>query len=314
VLVHRKLSGACAAETAARLALSCAGHPETVGLCSGSCDTPFFVRCAPFASEENEDMAAKKKKSASAVQPAPVQSPDDDALIGPYRAAAQALERFDVVGIDSRLSLHNARLGAHSVLAEEARVRRELPDVDVAQIKSLEGLALAYDAAARRVDRSSKKNVGPRYARAAELRRIVLSNALSLAAAGVLDAARVRRIEQGKGKLDAARDCVDLAELYRAEAAAVRGKTPVTAAQLAEMEQLGTELTTLLAPKGARKRLGDEAAQALELRNRIGTLMLAAWDSTWRTGAYLFGPNGVDSAVPLLLSRKRVASKAKKPE
>ncbi|MFO0588298.1 MAG: hypothetical protein U0441_12190 [Polyangiaceae bacterium] len=77
-----------------------------------------------------------------------------------------------------------------------------------------------------------------------------------------------RRARQGRGSIDAAQDAVDLAALFREFAAAVRGKTPVTAEMLKEAADLGTELLLALKPKSAKKDWTPKGAlkEAIEAR------------------------------------------------
>jgi len=254
-------------------------------------------------------MAAPKKRASKTA----IESGADhgDLALAAILPEATALPAYDVrvVAIDAPLALHNARIGLASVMGEETLIAQQLARVDLATLRSVETLALAYGAATRRVDRSASTKIAPLYARASELRRIVLANAKSLAEAGVLKWDAVNRIARGRGKLDAARDCVDLAALYRANAAALKNQTPITKAQLDEMEALGAQLGRLLKPKGGKKTMTAELASALDVRDRVGTLLLARWAQLWSVGAFLFGPDAIDERVPPLLSRKRPQKK-----
>src|SRR5436853_373347 len=79
----------------------------------------------------------------------------------------------------------------------------------------------------------------------------------------------VEKIRAGRGMIDLATDCVELAALFRANADGLRGKTAVTADQISEAADLGTQLLSLLRPKGARQAAPSrESKEAVEVRNR----------------------------------------------
>lgn len=103
---------------------------------------------------------------------------------------------------------------------------------------------------------------------------------------------------------------MELAALFGKEAAALRGKSPVTAAQIKETADIGTQLLTLLKPSRTR-RIKAGPSTATSDRDRLWTLVLARHDALWRAGAYLFGRD-VDEKVPLLQAR-RVRSLKKAP-
>lgn len=121
--------------------------------------------------------------------------------------------------------------------------------------------------------------------------------------AGVLPAARIAKIREGRGPMDTVGDCVALAALFTKEAQAVRGKTPVTAAQVRETAEIGARLGAALRPKGARRKVDDNLSAATDARDQLWTLFHRTWeDQVWRAGAWLFG-RAVDRHVPPLHSR-----------
>jgi len=237
---------------------------------------------------------------------------------------AQALDQRGLKAFrgDDSLAYHNVAEGVEAVLAREAQVREALPKVDVEELRALPNLALAVVFAASRVDRGavpvSERNA--KLARARELRDLMLSSAIALAKAGVLPLHAVQKIQKGKGPIDAAQDCVDLAALFIAHAAAVRGKTAVTATQIREASALGTDLLTILKPKAARRtsKAPAEVVSAVEIRDRLWTLLTERHDVLRRVGMWLWGED-VSDHVPLLQSRvvarkKPAAPKPKKGE
>ena len=101
-----------------------------------------------------------------------------------------------------------------------------------------------------------------------------------------------------------ANDCVALVAVFRKYAKDTVGKTAITAADIAEADEVGSKLQTLLKPKGtpADNRLPPALATAVETRNRFWTLVEQRHEQMWRIGAWLWG-HAVDEHVPPLQSR-----------
>src|SRR5437870_1998456 len=83
------------------------------------------------------------------------------------------------------------------------------------------GAGLAY--AAGQVERYAPppSDVKELLARAHRLRALLLKSADALAVAGMIPAAQVAKIREGRGSIDTAGDCVALAALFQKKAAAV---------------------------------------------------------------------------------------------
>ena len=224
-----------------------------------------------------------------------------------FLPAAQALPPAEVrpLRLDFALALANAQRGVAAVLAHRDRLRAELPKLSLAAIDGLGGLGLAVTYAAGQVQRYAPAATGTRalLAQAQELRALLLASAEALARSGGLAPATVAKIREGRGPIDAAGDCVALAALFRRHSAAVRNKTPVTAAQLEQAAAVGSRLLAVLSPKGARRGPVAEVAAATLIRDRLWTLFDQTWErEVWRAGAWLFGRE-VENRVPLLASR-----------
>ena len=234
-----------------------------------------------------------------------------------FSPAARALDVRDVKPFrgDPSLAYHNVAEGVEAVLERKEQVRDELPTADLDAIEALPNVALAVCFAASQVDRGAvpASEINARLARARELRDLLLSGAVALKKAKVLPARAVEKIEAGRGAIDAAQDLVDLAALYTGNAAALRGKTVISAAEIREAAALGTELLTMLRPKSARRtrKAPAEVVNAVELRDRLGTLLIQGHDRLRRVGMWLWGEE-VSDHVPLLQSRV-VNRKKKKP-
>ena len=199
-------------------------------------------------SQPKSGASAKKKTSPKPPTKPAAELPDD---VPEITGSQEAYERFlpDAQGIaerdvrpfrlDPSLAFHNVQRGIEALLPLADRVRAELPTVDVEQLRSLPELALGLCFAASQVDRGggTSKQLAEPLRRAYELREMMLTSALALSAAKVLPAREVEKIQEGRGSLDAAQDCVDLAALFTKHATAVRGKTPVTAAHITGGQQ-----------------------------------------------------------------------------
>jgi hypothetical protein len=149
------------------------------------------------------------------------------------------------------------------------------------------------------------------------LRLLLLVTADSLAEAGLLSRAEVAAIRKGRGDIDAAKDCVALAALFRKNAAKLRGKHAVSAAQLKQADELGAALLKTLKPARARRAKTAATVEAVD-RDRLWTLVERRHEQLWRAGAYLFGRAAVDEKVPSLQAvrggRGNKADKAAKPK
>lgn len=208
--------------------------------------------------------------------------------------------------IDPLLALHNVREGVAAVLEEQTRARTELPKLDLTRVKQLPELALAVAYAARRAESESQtqrssRDIARKLQRTHELRRLLLTAAESLALAGHLPKARVARIRTGRGALDAAQDCIELAALFQKSASAVRGRSPVTREQIAEAATLGSELLQVIKPARTRRtsQKTTGAVDAAAARDRLGALLLSEHDTLRRAGFWLFGREA-DARVPPL--------------
>ena len=265
--------------------------------------------------------AAKAPREANGAAPLAVEGElvaagsqaDAEAFLGEARAIAAA----DIVPMraDLQLAVHNLKIGVASVLAESKRLER-LPETTVAHFAALPALALAVVFTGTQIDRAPKASeVAPLLEKAGKARGLLMKVAVGLAAAGALRRADVEKILAGKGKLDMARDCVALAALFTNNAASLKGKHPVTAAQIKEAAEVGTKLLGLLKP-GRAKPTRVAPNEAAVDRDRLWTLLLRRYDALWRAGAYLFGRDAVDAKVPALQASRGAGKKkngAEKP-
>jgi len=276
-------------------------------------------------------------KKAAAKKPSKPAKADDTDLAAPEvvgsqhdyerflaEARAQGEREVRPFRIDPSLAYHNVQRGVEAVLVLEARIRKELPSVDIEQLRTLPNLALGLCFAASQVDRGggTSKQLAEPLRKTYSLRETMLASAVALGLAGTLPKREVEKIQEGRGSLDAAQDCVDLAALFKKHAAAARGKTPVTAAQVTEAAKLGTELIKVLRPASAKRDRAPTGAlkEAIDVRNRFATLVTVRHELLQRVGHWLWG-DLVATHVPALQARiaaKRKPTKAptakKKPD
>lgn len=208
---------------------------------------------------------------------------------------------------DPMLAKTNVQRGVDAVLARAPELVGRFTTQEIDQARKLPELALALTFAVARIDAietSSDGSLGQKMARARFLRRVLLKSAEACADSGDIPSTEVSAILAGRGQIDTAQDCVQLAALYRKHKAALAGKTPATAAMLAEAATLGSELVALLQTSTTRKRAKVNASldEALDHRDRLWTLLDDGYEGVWKMGAILWGRR-VDEHVPPLLSR-----------
>jgi hypothetical protein len=258
------------------------------------------------------------KTTGSAIKPLALGEPsaaETDAALASVQRDALALPaaQVQVVAIGAALALHNARIGVDNVLARKSVLSAQLRSFDASAVERVVTLGLAYGAASRRVDRSGTGEVARLYAILGPLRALTLTSAEGLALSKDLPAAEVARIRRGKGKIDGAQDGVDLPALFRKNWSGIRNKTSVTESDLAKLDETGRALLAILKPMAGRSEASEAVKAALDLRNRVGTLLAAAWGQLWSFGALAYGYDAIDEAVPSLQSVSGSGRKPAKP-
>jgi len=240
-----------------------------------------------------------------------------EAAFNRFIGEARALGKAPICRADATLAYHNVTVGSDWVLSREAELKKDLPNVDLEPIRSLPELGLALIFAASQVDRSNNSSgvLKALQDEARPLRTLLLSTAHTAVAAQLIAARDVAHIRKGRGSLDAAKDLVNLVALFRKHAKALAGKTPVTAAHLERAAELGTQLQTMIVPRGGgRARKGAAGDAAAADRDALFALMKQRHVLLWRLGAWLAGPDGIEQAVPSLQARYRPISRAKRAE
>lgn len=218
---------------------------------------------------------------------------------------ARALPADAVVPL--RVNLAFARINvisaASAVLGERKAIEKKVKEPNWKAVNRLKRLVDSTRAASRALQHIDKTGTYEAdVARLWPLRSSLLSMAEVLAAAGLVSTATVAAIRAGTGNLDAARDLIDLADLFTKNARKLQGKMgPITKADLVEARELGKRLEDTIKPAKARapKTIDAQRKDAKDLRDRLNTLLLIDYETTWFLGAAAFGSK-VDNFVPPL--------------
>ncbi|APR88075.1 hypothetical protein A7982_13424 [Minicystis rosea] len=253
--------------------------------------------------------SSSKKQSSSTHEVVGSQKAYDDFL-----PAAQAIDASDVrpFRADASLAYHNVERGLDAVAGHIDRIKSELPKVSVSKLQQLSDIALAVMFASAQVDRGSDGATPGLLKRARELRDPLIKSADALAASGVIPARAVEKIHAGRGSIDLAQDCVDLAALFTKHAKEVKGKTAVNAAQIKEAAAVGTDLLKRLKRRGTKTKAQPGVTDAIDARDRLWTLLVLRHGELRRVGMWIWADD-VDAHVPPLQSRA-VASKKPKAD
>ncbi|MDC0713577.1 hypothetical protein POL68_34245 [Stigmatella sp. ncwal1] len=211
---------------------------------------------------------------------------------------------------DVVLAYHNVVRGVEGVLGSGAVIVGRLPNVNVVELSMLPQLVQGLAFAALQVHRQLQAaSFGALYARVQHLRRKLRKAAEALAEANLLtdsDADEVRL----HGHQDVLEDCSGLVALLRRNEARIVGRSPVTASDVAEAEQVTGKLRVML---GQSEEAPDGGAhvliKAVEMRDRFWTLLNQRHDVLWRCGTWLYG-RGVDERVPPLPVRQAMVRKS----
>ncbi len=247
-------------------------------------------------------MAQKKAKTSNTSVDA------SDSLLAISAALEREARALDGASIQRvRLPLdvarHNALVGATAVLGQREHITKELKKPNFKEVERLVSLIDATQSASRAVKTTDKQRAVQEgdLERLYPLRSILLSGAEALAASDLMPAKAVADIRAGKGSLDAATDLLALANLFAKHKKKIDGKTAVTAEQLQEAKALGTRLSNALKPTRAKskKERDEDEDDAADLRDRLYTMALNAYEVTWKMGALVWGTK-VSEHVPAL--------------
>lgn len=229
-----------------------------------------------------------------------------------FLVAAMAIEPgfVEECCADVVLAYHNVMRGVENVLGNGAVVVGRLPNVNLVELSMLPRLAQGLVFAALQVERELETaSFGRLFERAQQLRRKLRKAADALAEAGLLPNADIDEVW-----LHAQQDVLDdsqaLVALLRRNEARISGRSPVTATELLETEQLTEKLRAMLGRQGDVSGKGTQTLlKAIEMRDRFWTLLVQRYEVLWRCGAWLYGRT-VDERVPPLPIRRALIQRS----
>jgi hypothetical protein len=268
------------------------------------------------AKKSSKAPATKSVAAKGAASEAPP-TPDAATTIAAYDRRLPDLAK---VPADKVVTLHASPIvalqhveDAIAVLSPHRADIEAAPKCDWPKASAATDYALGLFVAANNVSPDATGAVADDLHRAQALRATLLDNAVALAGAGLLPAAKVKEIHSHRGGVAHAADLGTLVQLFKSNAKKIAGKTPVTAAQLADAAALSTSLARALHPKGRKKQETNspERAEAIDIRDRFWTLLMESYAELWRAGAYLFGQAWVTENVPPLGGIERGKHRAK---
>lgn len=234
-----------------------------------------------------------------------------DVVIGEARAMPK--NEVGAFRLDDDLAFRNVTVGVKALKPHEALAGtvKGVPAGLPARVKML---ALALLFACRRVALATGKTPSTvDLAQLRKLRQLMLTSLEAASLADLIDEAVVAKIVAGRGNVDIAQDCIDMAVIFRDNDGALMKSTPVTAAKVDQASRLGHEAREVFAAIGHAGAVPDEeVAKMVDDRNRIGALLQAAHKQLLLMGAVAFGVDEVKAQVPSLQSRKGLPKKKKK--
>jgi hypothetical protein len=226
--------------------------------------------------------------------------------------AAGALVRTELVTINLDVpTAVTTVLGKLSgIRSFRAAITGTLPTFDLTTLDRLETYALAT-AHAHAVYASASASPEPltKLMRACtSLRDTLHADATALAKRGLVAESLLRRFRSSIGYKSVAFDILGLSALLRRAWPQIEGKTALT---LAELDRAELAAEGLLAALGERVRARGALAEVVQLRRRLFTLLLDAWDQARRAISYLRWNEGdLEHIAPSLYAGRRRKSHA----
>ena len=210
-----------------------------------------------------------------------------------------AIVRANIAVLLEALERPTARATLSKLLTKEAYDTKVLSHLRAAG----DLFVAASDAATALLSQHSSREISTKLAKVMEFREVLLSNAKGLAAAKVLPGRSVEAISRGVGPRDAIKDVLALVELFEANAAALKGKSPISTALLADAKPLATLLDATVLPKGSKRARNRAADEATERALRVFAVVVKLRDIAWRWAALVYGEDLIDEVAPRLGSR-----------
>ncbi|MGK3995446.1 hypothetical protein [Sorangium sp. So ce1024] len=238
---------------------------------------------------------------------------DDDAAAAyeEFLSEAQAIVDVQPYRLDPDVAMANVKTGMRVVAKHRKEIPEHLPRLDLREIESLGRLSLAVKFAAMAAERTtpSDRLVSQRLAEARQIRGTLLPVVAGLAATKLVPQSKYDDIVRGRGARDTAADCVALAQVFRDGGAALEGKHSADPEMIKKAAAVGSWLLQHVRPANARAEKAAPPTPAVEIRNRLATLLARRY-SRLQSVAHYFHGDGWEAVAPPLMSRH--ATRAKK--
>lgn len=221
---------------------------------------------------------------------------------------------------DAEILPHNLQINGAvttilGALPEIAALGPEIAKLSQIDQKMVDGLG-DYARAAAEANSRWAIAVGPSsdlialYEEAANIREMLRSDSVALAARGLIDPARLGAFKGLTGYKNVAFDLVDYANLLREVWPKIQGKTAVTLPEIEHAKDVGERLVVA----AGLKEQGPAAVQDVtRVRDQAYTLMLRAYDEARRAVSFLRWKQGdADTIAPSLYAGRNRSSSTDK--
>jgi hypothetical protein len=223
----------------------------------------------------------------------------------------RSLPDTDLIAIN--IDVPSAIATVRGVLGKAAELRAglaRLPDFDTTRFDKLGDYALALEYAHMQYLAASMpaQPLEQLVTDGTAMRKVLLADASTLAAHGIIDGQRLKEIRGSTGYLDLACDLQTLVAILRGSWDAIAGKIPLTVADLDRAELTGVRLVDAV---GAHTQTPAGVTATADIRRRAFALMVNTYDQTRRAASYLRWKEGdVDEILPSLYAARMVRRRA----
>ncbi len=242
------------------------------------------------------------KTTATVVTSTTVQ-PDEGAYLASFERVeaeirAIAEDALQPINIDIPTAVTTVVGAMDEILAQRDAIAK-LGDFDLSLVDNLKDFAQAAGHAhgLYRIAIGSKDPITKLGQEVTGIRDLLFSDALALSKRGLLSETVVTPLRSPSGHRNIAYDTISLVALFRENARALAGKTPVTAEELNGAVRIAEEL---LAALGERDQAPATSAAAVLLRQQAFTLFVNAYDQVRRAISYLRWNDDAESIAPSL--------------
>ena len=216
-----------------------------------------------------------------------------------WRAHALAVGELITINIDVPTAVTTVIGKLPQLRSFKDAMAEALPKFELANLEQLETytLATAHAHAIYLSSSAPPEAIVKLTADATALRDLLYSDAVALANRGLVSGARLGEFKGAVGYKNVAFDLLGLTALLREAWAQVAGKTAVTLADLDNADVIGEQLVNAV---GTRDQ-SAAPADAIQIRQRLFTLFVTAWDQVRRAISYLrWNEDDVDDIIPSL--------------